>query len=89
MLCPMMALASLADTMPKVMTITDAAKRLHVDERTIRRWIKAGTLKPYRMMGKLNLFVAVDEVEALKEPIPVEIPVTKPETKARARRTKT
>jgi excisionase family DNA binding protein len=85
--CPTMALALLTD-LPKVIAVEEAAERLNVHERTIRRWIKQGRLKPYRVMGDVRRFVAVDEVEALREPIPVEIPVTKAETKPRARRQK-
>ena len=54
--------------MPKVITVADAAERLGVHERTIRRWIKEGRLKPYRLLGDVRRYVAVDEVEALREP---------------------
>jgi excisionase family DNA binding protein len=74
---------------PKVIPVEEAAERLNVHERTIRRWIKQGRLKPYRVMGDVRRFVAVDEVEALREPIPVEIPVTKSDAKQpRSRRKK-
>lgn len=66
-----MALASLA-AMPKVISVEEAAQRLGVHERTIRRWIREGRLKPYRVMGDVRRFVAVDEVEALREPLPIE-----------------
>ena len=61
-----MALVSAA--MPKVITVAEAAERLGVHERTIRRWIKEGRLKPYRVLGDVRRFVDVDEVEALREP---------------------
>lgn len=54
--------------MPKVITVAEAAERLGVHERTIRRWIKEGRLKPYRVLGDVRRFVDVDEVEALREP---------------------
>jgi excisionase family DNA binding protein len=54
--------------MPKVISVAEAAKRLGVHERTIRRWIREGRLKPYRLLGDLHRFVDVEEVEALREP---------------------
>lgn len=62
-----MALLSPAD-MPKVISVAEAAERLGVHERTIRRWIREGRLKPYRVLGDVHRFVDVEEVEALKEP---------------------
>lgn len=58
--------------MPKVIPVAQAAKRLGVHERTIRRWIKEGRLKPYRVLGDVRRFVAADEVEALREPQPLD-----------------
>ncbi len=66
-----MALALPTD-LPKVISVKEAAERLGVHERTIRRWIKEGRLEPYRVMGDVRRFVAVDEVEALREPLRVE-----------------
>jgi len=54
--------------MPKVISVAEAAERLGVSDRTIRRWIREGRLKPYRVMGDARRFVAADEVEALREP---------------------
>ena len=70
------------------MPVEEAAASLNVHERTIRRWIKQGRLKPYRVMGDVRRFVAVDEVEALKEPIAVEAADKPPAIKTRARRKK-
>jgi len=75
-----MALALPTD-LPKVISVEEAAERLGVHERTIRRWIKEGRLKPYRVMGDVRRFVAVDEVEALREPQPIE--KAKPKAKKR------
>ena len=58
----------------KVIPVAEAAERLGVHERTIRRWIREGRLKPYRVMGDRRRFVAVDEVEALREPRPLDQP---------------
>ena len=52
----------------KVILVAEAAERLNVSPRTIRRWIREGRLKPYRVMGDVRRYVDVDEVEALKEP---------------------
>jgi len=54
--------------MPKVISVAEAAERLSVSDRTIRRWIREGRLKPYRVMGDARRFVSADEVEALREP---------------------
>jgi excisionase family DNA binding protein len=58
--------------MPKVIAVTEAAERLGVHERTIRRWIREGRLKPYKVFGDARRFVAVDEVEALREPVEIK-----------------
>lgn len=52
----------------KVIPVSEAAERLGVHERTLRRWIREGRLKPYRVMGDRRRFVSVDEIEALREP---------------------
>jgi excisionase family DNA binding protein len=52
----------------KVILVAEAAERLNVSPRTIRRWIREGRLKPYRVMGDVRRYVDLDEVEALKEP---------------------
>jgi excisionase family DNA binding protein len=63
-----MGMEVLCAPMPKVIPVTEAAERLGVHETTIRRWVKEGRLKPYRVMGDRRRFVSVDEVEALREP---------------------
>ena len=60
-------LASAAE-LPKVITVAEAAERLGVHDRTVRKWIREGRLKPYRVMGDRRRYVSADEVEALKEP---------------------
>jgi excisionase family DNA binding protein len=54
--------------MAKVISVQEAADRLGVHERTVRRWIREGRLKPYRVMGDRRRFVDAEEVEALREP---------------------
>ncbi|MBV8913105.1 MAG: helix-turn-helix domain-containing protein [Acetobacteraceae bacterium] len=51
-----------------MITVAEAAERLGVHDRTIRKWIREGRLKPYRVMGDRRRYVSADEVEALKEP---------------------
>ena len=58
--------------MPKVITVGEAADRLGVHDRTIRKWIREGRLKPYRVMGDRRRYVSADDVEALKEPRELE-----------------
>ena len=74
--------------MPKVISVTEAADSLGVNERTIRRWIKLGRMKGFRVLGDVHRFVAVDEVEALREPIAIEVRAPKPKMKARPQRKK-
>jgi excisionase family DNA binding protein len=64
----MMVLPCAGNAMPKVITVAEAAERLGVHDRTIRRWIREGKLKPYKLAGDTRRFVSVDEVEALREP---------------------
>jgi len=52
----------------KVIPVVEAAERLGVHERTLRRWIREGRLKPYRVMGDRRRFVSVDDIERLQEP---------------------
>lgn len=68
--------------MPKVILVAEAAERLGVHDRTIRRWIREGRLKAYRVMGDARRYVSVDEVEGLREP--QELP--KPEDKGPGQR---
>ena len=60
----------------KVIPVAEAAERLGVHERTLRRWIREGRLKPYRVMGDRRRFVSVDDIERLQEP--QELPSTGP-----------
>lgn len=58
--------------MPKTNTylsLADAAGRLNVSTRTLRRHISEGTLPAYRIGARL-IKVRVDDVDALLRPIP-------------------
>lgn len=55
-------------SMPKVITVMEAAERLGVHHSTIRRWIRAGRLRPYKLMGDTRRYVSTEEVKALREP---------------------
>ena len=55
--------------MTRLVTISDAADRLNVCTRTVRRWIADGTLNGYRV-GPHLIRVAPAEVDALLRPIP-------------------
>lgn len=49
------------------MTIKDAAELLGVDKTTLRRWDKAGKLKPYRHpLNKYRLYKKADLEQLLK-----------------------
>ncbi len=54
------------DGQPKLWTVREAARRLRVDDTTVRRWIKGGSLSaitlPHR--GKRNAYRIKDEVMA-------------------------
>lgn len=50
-------------------SIQDAAERLDVDPRTIRRAIAAGKITGYRVGGRL-LRVRIDEIDNWVRPIP-------------------
>ena len=51
------------------LSLDQAAERLNVSKRTIRRAIAAGELPAYRM-GQRVVRVKADDVEALLRPIP-------------------
>ena len=52
----------------KVITVAEAAERLGVHHMTIRRWIREGKLRAFRIPGDVRRFVDADEIEALREP---------------------
>ncbi len=54
--------------MPKVITVVEAAERLGVHHTTIRRWIREGRLRAFRVPADNKRYVSADEVEALREP---------------------
>lgn len=53
----------------RLITLTQAADTLALDERTLRRYVSAGMLTGYRI-GPRALRVDEAEVEALATPIP-------------------
>jgi excisionase family DNA binding protein len=53
--------------MAKVITVAEAAERLGVHHMTIRRWIREGRLRAFRV-GDVRRYVDAEEVEALREP---------------------
>ena len=63
--------------MAKVITVAEAAERLGVHHMTIRRWIREGKLRAFRVPGDVRRYVDADEVEALREP--QELPRKEPE----------
>ena len=57
----MIAAMTTAVTVPRMMTIAEAAKTFHVSEKSIRRAIHADELNAY-VPGMRNQLVAADEV---------------------------
>lgn len=57
-------------TDPMYITITEAAARLGVNHKTIRKHIATGALAGYRVGGTALIRLDVAEVEALLRPIP-------------------
>lgn len=53
---------------PVELSITDAAARMGVDYKTIRRWIAAGTL-PARRIGPRLVRIRVADLDALGAPL--------------------
>jgi excisionase family DNA binding protein len=57
---------------PRVtITIPEAAIRLGVNPRTVRRWIESGKLPAYRLYGQGYVRINADDVEALLVPVTV------------------
>ena len=56
---------------PRLGNLADAADRMGVSERTVRRMINRGELPAYRV-GKRLIRVDLDELEASIKPIPTE-----------------
>lgn len=54
----------------RLLSIDEAAHRLHVSSKTVRRWIAAGDLKSYRAGARL-IRLHADQVETLLRPVPV------------------
>jgi excisionase family DNA binding protein len=50
----------------KLIPVAEAAVRLGVHHKTIRRWIRDGHLTKHRMLGDVRTFVDVDEVAELR-----------------------
>lgn len=58
--------------MGELISIMDAAKELSVHPQTLRRFVKDGRLKAYRVPGRGNRYmVERDELAKLTEPVPV------------------
>jgi excisionase family DNA binding protein len=66
--------AQICSDLAKVIPVAEAAERLGVHEKTIRRWIRQGRLRPYQIAGDRRRFVDADAVEALREPTIFEPP---------------
>jgi excisionase family DNA binding protein len=56
---------------PELLTVQDAAKRLHVPQSTVRRWIRDGTL-PVQRVGPSGRGVRID-LAALRAPTDAEV----------------
>lgn len=41
-------------TQPKLLTVSEVANILRVDDATVRRWVKQGTLEAVRLPGELR-----------------------------------
>lgn len=54
---------------PHFETLSEAAERVGVSTKTLRRWIAAGRLRGYRV-GPHLIRLDADEVDALARPIP-------------------
>lgn len=60
--------------MGELISIMDAAKELQVHPQTLRRFVKDGRLKAYRVPGRGNRFmIERGDLERLREPVPVGV----------------
>lgn len=54
--------------MPKVVDLDEASERFGVSVVTLRRAIRDGKLKRYRVWGSRKVFIDPEELERLREP---------------------
>lgn len=54
--------------MPKVVDLDEASERFGVSVVTLRRAIRDGRLKRYRVWGSRKVFIDPEELERLREP---------------------
>lgn len=56
--------------MPTWRSLDEAARTTGVSRSTIYRWIKAGLLRPYRILGDPKTYVDLDVIGELRQPRP-------------------
>lgn len=71
-----------SSAVPTWRSLDDAADQVGVTKRTLQKWIRAGLLKPYRIMGDRRTFVDLDQIAELRKPKP-RPPRKPPSEKAR------
>lgn len=57
----------LSSDLGKLIPVVEAAARLGVHHKTVRRWISDGHLRGHKMLGDRRTFVDADAVEELRE----------------------
>ena len=55
---------------PTWRSLDDAARQSGVSRSTLFRWMRAGLLRPYRILGDPKTYVDLDEIRKLREPRP-------------------
>lgn len=58
--------------MPTWRSLDEAAEATGIHRRTLQKWVKAGLLTPYRVMGDRRMFLDIDQIEELRKPKPRE-----------------
>lgn len=66
---------------PELIPLAEAAARMQVSDKTIRRWIKAGRITGYRRgdSSRGPLFIDPADLDAQIQPVDVDIDGTRPE----------
>ena len=64
---PMLVAVLMAAELPELITLSEAAERLHVSSKFIRRRVHDGRLKSYRVGGSV-IRVNPEDVDALVQP---------------------